>query len=138
MDGKMRLFPSFSGLLNLMKTGSVKEEDLKDALFYFGCTIGHLRYSPDDAMLNQDVQITFGEDEERAKRVYDAVRNAVHEAVFDERAIFRLRMTRPNFKRLNELLSANGVDTSTVRDLEETEYSFPTLKKGYSHLLNIF
>ena len=78
------------------------------------------------------------EDIEKAKIIYEAVRNAVFEADSKGRNRFREPGKKGSFKELNELLEANGVDASPVKHFEEKEYSFVEVLMNYHTVANVF
>ena len=138
MDGKRKLFISFSGLVWMMKEGKVAPDDLKGALFYFGCGRDYLGK---DFIGNPDIRRAFelgkdGEDLEGAVTTYNRIRIAAFVAEDESRAYLRDK-DQLSFQDLSQLLEINGIDTSSVGYLEGERYCHPTVKKNYDGLVEV-
>ena len=138
MDERKKLFISFSGLVWMMKKGDVAPDDLKDALFYFGCGRDYL---DKDFIRNPDIRRAFelgkeGEDLEGAIATYNRIKIAAFVAEDDGRAYLPDK-NQLSFRGLNQLLEGNGVDISSVIKLEGEKYCHPTVRKNYDSLVEV-
>ncbi len=147
------LYISFTHLIGNVKSKNLTSDDLNDALFYLGCIKDHLEGSVRDnsdmcdaynlasqAELDDGCIDVDDADLEGAVATYTMIQGAVRKAETEGRAVFRPSMDHRNsFRQLNGLLQANGIDTSLVDHLAESNasYSYRAVVENYSSLVNV-
>lgn len=101
-----KLFVSFTTTLRALKDGSVTENDLDTAIFYFGCCREHaLDPWKDEA---NEILWFFRDDVEKGRAIHARLVAAIEKAEVEKRIAWRTREERSSYKVLNSLLVANG------------------------------
>ena len=137
---KQLLCVSWTALLQQVRGGSIKPEQLGNALFYFGCKLEHLEqpWADDESYRNAapDDKLTWFASNEltwlngitryEADELHATVHAAVKKALEEGRAAFR--EDEPiSYATLNEVLESCGfdqLDTGAV-DSDGGSYSYP-------------
>ena len=106
------LFLSYSGLLDLIKTEKVTQQELETGLFFFECTREHVNSNPFDESSVNTLPKRF-EDEMHIV----TARAAVIKAQKEGRVAFRPdRRSSCTFTQLYQLLNRNGVTFRPFRE----------------------
>lgn len=121
----IKLFISYTGLILALKHSRVAEEDLKESMYYFGCTRDHV-LQPGANGEGSELDWIVEEEEDR-QTIHNLIVNAVLQAEKDGRAIFRVLGEDNSFSKLNELLTANGFDAVSF-DQYGMQYNYPVVE----------
>lgn len=123
-----KLLISFTGVLYAIHNGRLTEEDLADALFYFGCTRQHALNPGAEGEANELEWVS--EDRPEQERVHQILTNAILEAEKDGRIVWRAVGSPNTFEQLNALLEANGYSGLDFGRYDQPYYKYPTVQQA--------